>query len=245
MIKKLFFALLVTVTLISCQFTETMTLNEDGSGRMSISMDMKELMAFGGMMEDSTMVKMDTIIRMKDVLEEKKDSIATLPQDEQERLKKIENFNFHTSMDPEAGEMMFDVFTDFKNITEANDMMTAFENSGDFLKGMGSDTQVENDPSSGGVMAVAYSYANGKFTRDAFIKDKEKHQVQMDSMKSAEGFMSGMTYKIKYTFPKKIVKSSVEDATYSLDGKTIEFQRSFLEYMKDPDVLDIEIELEN
>ena len=245
MIKKLLFSLVLVVTLVSCQFTETMTLNEDGSGRMSISMDMKELMALGGMMEDTTMVKMDTIIRMRDVLEEKKDSIATLSQDEQDRLKKIENFNFRTAMDPEAGEMMFDVYTDFKNISEANDMMSAFESSGDFLKGMGSDTTVEKDPNSGGVMAVAYSFVDGTFKRDAYIKDKEKHKVQMDSLKSTEGFMSGMTYKIKYTFPKKIVKSSVEDATYSLDGKTIEFERSFLEYLKDPDVLDLEVELEN
>ena len=244
MLKKLLFSLVIIVSLVSCQFTETMTLNEDGSGRMSISMDMKELMAFGGMMEDTTMVKMDTIIRMKDVLEEKKDSIATLSKAEQKRLKKIENFNFRTSMDPEAGEMMFDVYTDFKSIDEANEMMNAFESSGNFLKGMGSDTKVENDPDSGGIMAVSYAFRNGKFKRDAYILDKEKHQVQLDSLKSAEGFMSSMTYKIKYTFPKKIVKSSVEDATYSLDGKTIEFERSFLEYLRDPDVLDMEVELE-
>lgn len=244
MMKKLLFAFLIVVTLVSCQFTETMILNDDGSGRMSISMDMKELMAFGGMMEDSTMVKLDTVIRMRDVLLEKKDSIATLSKAEQKRLKKIENFNFHTSMDPDAGEMMFDVYTDFSNISEANEMMNAFESSGDFLKGMGTDTTVENDPESGGIMAVAYDYKKGKFTRDAYIKDKKKHKVQMDSLKSAEGFMSSMTYKIKYTFPKKIVKSSVEDATYSLDGKTIEFERSFLEYLKDPNVLDLEVELE-
>lgn len=245
MFKKLLLVTSLALVTISCQFTETMTLNEDGSGRMSISMDMRELMAFGGMMEDSTMVKLDTVISMRDVLREKKDSIATLSKAEQKRLKKIENFNFHTSMDPDSGEMYFDVFTDFKKIEEANEMMSAFESSGDFLQGMGSDTQVENDPESGGVMAVAYSYKKGKFKRDAFIKDKAKHQTQMDSLKSAEGFMKSMTYKIKYTFPKKIVKSSVEDATYSLDGKTIEFERSFLEYMKDPDVLDLEVELEN
>ncbi|MEM7186074.1 MAG: hypothetical protein AAF466_05385 [Bacteroidota bacterium] len=244
MIKKFLLPTVVMMALISCQFTETMTLNEDGSGRMSISMDMKELMAFGGMMEDTTMVKLDTIIRMKDVLLEKKDSIAALPKEEQERLKKIENFNFHSSMDPEAGTMMFDVFTNFTNIEEANEMMNAFETSGDYLMGMGKDTEVQTDSKSGGIMAVAYSYANGKFMRDAFIKDKERHQMQVDSMKSAEGFMSSMTYKIKYTFPKKIIKSSVEDARYSLDGKTIEFERSFLEYLKDPDVLDLEVELE-
>ena len=56
--------------------------------------------------------------------------------------------------------------------------------------------------------------------------------------------MSGMTYKLKYTFPRKIKKSSVEDATYSLDGKTIEMERSFIDYIKNPDIMDLEVELE-
>ena len=56
--------------------------------------------------------------------------------------------------------------------------------------------------------------------------------------------MSGITYKVKYTFPRKIKSTSVEDATFSLDGKTLELQRNFIDYMKNPDVLDIEVVLE-
>ena len=53
-----------------------------------------------------------------------------------------------------------------------------------------------------------------------------------------------LNYTLKYTFPRKIVKSSIEDATYSLDAKTIEVSRSFIDYMKDPNVLDLVVELE-
>ena len=56
--------------------------------------------------------------------------------------------------------------------------------------------------------------------------------------------VSELKYTLKYTFPRKIVKSSIDDATYSLDAKTIEVTRSFVAYMKDPNVLDLEIELE-
>lgn len=245
MFKRLMFVFVIALTTVSCQFTETMVLNEDGSGRISISMDMNEMMAFGDMMDDSTKVRVDTIISMKDFLTEKQDSISTLSKAEQERLKKIEKFSFHTFMDPETNEMYFDVFIDFKNIEEADELMNAFEGSGDFMQGMGSDTTVENDPSSGGMVAVKFKFKNGKFTRDAYIKDKAKHKVQMDSLNGAESFMGGMIYKLKYTFPRKIVKSSIDDARYSMDGRTIEIQRTFLEYLRDPDVLDLEIELEN
>ncbi len=245
MIKKLLSLITIATVLVSCQFTESMVLNEDGSGTMSINIDMKEMMAFGDPAKDSSMVKMDTVISMKQVLLEKKDSIATLSQDQQDRLKKIENFNFRTFMDPDEGAMFFDIFTNFKKVEEASELMSAFESAGDFMQSGSSDTSLNSDPDSGGSMAVSYEYKKNKFIRNAYIKDKAKHKTQLDSMKQAEGFMGSMVYKLKYTFPKKIVKSSIEDARFSLDGKTIEVESTFLEYLKNPDVLDLEVELEN
>ena len=238
---------MLAVVAWSCQLTETMTLNEDGSGRLSISMDMKEMMAFSGIMEDSAtaMQKLDTIISMKDFLEEKKDSIAQLPADEQARLKKLENFKFRSVVNSETQEMFMDVFTDFTSVEQANDLMGAFEESGNFMQGLGDDTTIERDEKSGGIMGVAFAYANGKFKRDAFILDKAKHQMQVDSMKQAEAFMEQMTYKIKYTFPRKIKSASATDARLTMDGKTIEIERKFIDYLKNPDVLDLEVELEN
>ena len=237
--------LLVFFLLVSCQFTETLSLNEDGTGRMSLSVDLSEMIAMTGKMakEDSSYVKMDTIISFKDILEEKKDSIALLPIEEQKRLKAMENYYYHMITDPETKQMMVDVFIDFKNVSEANDLMKGFNQSEDLFS-MNSDPnkKEEKDPET---VRVAYTYKKGSFKRDAYIVDKELHQTQLDSMKQAESFMNGMVYKIKYTFPRKIKMASVEDATYSLDGKTIEFERKYLEYMKNPDVMDLEVELEN
>ena len=79
MLRKLIVLLVFAFTLISCQFTETMTLNEDGSGQMSIEMDLSEMMAIGNeMSKDSTLVKTDTIISFKDIFREKKDNDHTI-----------------------------------------------------------------------------------------------------------------------------------------------------------------------
>lgn len=220
-----------------------MVINEDGSGRMSISMDLSEMMAFSGeMMTDSTITKMDTIIPFKYILEEEKDSIAKLSIKEQKRLKELENYNIRLLTDPEINQMVIDIFTDFKDVSEANDLMKAFDETDEFIPGM----NMEGEDSSGNEtnVGVTYSYKRGIFKRDSYILDPEKYQVQMDSIKEVESFMSGMTYKLKYTFPHKIKKSSVEDATYSLDGKTLELERTFIEYLKNPDIMDLEVELE-
>lgn len=244
MLHKLVALLILSFTLVSCQFTETMILNEDGSGRMSIEMDLSEMMAIGNeMSKDSTLTKTDTIISFKEIFEEKKDSISQLSAKEQKKLKALENYNIHMVTDPETNKMVVDIFIDFKNVSEANGLMKGFEETDNLIPGMGDDNA--DDESDDNNVAVIYSFKKGVFKRDAYIIDPEKHKTQVDSMASVESFMNGMTYKLKYTFPRKIKNSSVEDATYSLDGKTIELQRSFIAYLKNPDVLDLEIELEN
>lgn len=220
-------------------------MNEDGTGRMSLSMDLSEMMAFGGeMSSDSTFTKEDTIISLKQIFEEKKDSIAKLSKSEQKRLKAMENYKIHMVSDPDENKLIVDIFTDFKDISEANDLMKGFEQSEGFLPGNSSSGDNEGGPEPE-LMGVAYTFKKGVFKRDAFIKDVERHKAQLDSLKQAESFMSSMKYKLKYTFPRRIKKASVEDATYSLDGKTIELERNFLDYFKNPDVLDLEVELEN
>lgn len=247
MIKKLFFLLALSIPLISCQFTETLQLNEDGSGRMAIVMDMSEMMAMGGdMMKDSVATKLDTIISMKTFLEEKKDSISQLSEKKQMQLKKLENYYIQTSMDTEKGEMIINMYTDFKNIDEANDIFNGLGQTGSLMPGLGDQMSMNDDEKEDDkeIIGVSYSYKNKKFIRDSFIKDVVKHKQEVDSLKKTESFMGAMRYKLKYSFPSKIVKSSIENATYSLDGKTIEVEASFTDYFKNPDILDLEIELE-
>ena len=245
MLKKILLLLVVVFTFVSCQFTETLTINEDGSGRMSMNIDMKEMMAMTQSMGmDSTTVKMDSTVAFKDLLKEKKDSIAKLPKADQEKLRKLKDYKIRTVMDPETSDLYIDVFVDFKNIEEANNLMNSLNQASAIIpEAPGSNAEVKSDPSSD-VLGVRYAYKGNKFSRDAYIKDEAAYKKQKDSLKSAEMFMNSMNYTLKYTFPKKIKSSSIEDASYSLDGKTIIVELSFMDYFKNPDILDLQIELE-
>ena len=244
MFLKGLFLFLLTISLVGCQFTETIVFNEDNSGTMSIEMDMGEMMAFGGEFKDSIATKKDTIIFIKDILEEKKDSISKLPEAEQQKLRRMENYKMRMKMDSEKNELLFNLAVDFKSIEKANGLLEGFGDSMSLMPSTGEDLKFDSDQASSDAIAVDYSFKRGKFKRDAYIKDKEKHKMQVDSLKGSETWLQNMKYTLKYTFPRKIVKSSIEDATYSLDAKTIEVTRSFVAYMKDPNVLDLEIELE-
>tara|TARA_B100000809_G_scaffold265077_1_gene322773 strand:- start:7800 stop:8540 length:741 start_codon:yes stop_codon:yes gene_type:complete len=245
MLRKIISLLILAFTLVSCQFTETMVIDDQGYGRMSLSIDLSDMMAMmGDMSEDSTMVKTDTIITFKSILEEKKDSIAQLSKEEQKRLKAMEGYNIHFTMDPENKNSVVEIFTDFKNVSEANDLMEGLNQSGSMISGMANGNDTTSKASESDAVGVKFSFKEGVFKRDAYIIDEKAHQQQIDSLKESESFMSGITYKLKYTFPSRVINASAEDAKLSLDGKTIELERSFLEYIKNPDVLDLEVELE-
>lgn len=245
MIHKLLSLFALAASLISCQFTETMVMNEDGSGTMTVEVNMNEMMAFGGAaVMDSIAMKMDTIISMKQFLEEKKDSISALPIEEQKKLKKLENFNVHINMNSETSEMVYDISTKFKNINEANDILNGLEQAGNFIPNMDSNPEEGKKEDSPELIGVNYSFEKNIFKRDAFIKDKKLHQQQVDSLKQSEAFMGGSNYTLKYTFPKKIKKTSNAEASFSEDRKTITVQKPFIEYFKNPDLLDLEVELE-
>ncbi|MEH6763754.1 MAG: hypothetical protein V7655_04570 [Aequorivita antarctica] len=242
---KLLLLFILAFTFVSCQFTETMVMNEDGSGTMRVEVNLNEMMAFGGgAMGDSTVMKMDTIVYMKQFLEEKKDSISKLSITEQQKLKKLENFNIHIKMDSETSEMVYDISTNFKNINEANDMLNGLEQAGNLIPNKDANNEIKKEEDSPEVVGVNYSFKNGIFKRDAYIKDEKLHAQQVDSMKQAEAFMGGSNYMLKYTFPKKIKNTSNPDATFSADKKTVSIQAPFLEYFKNPDLLDLEVELE-
>lgn len=229
----------------SCNFTEEIIINEDGSGKLSINFDGSELMEMAGeeMMKDNEKA-VDSLISFKDILEEKKDSIAQLSPEEQAKLKKLERFNMRMLMDPEAKQMKFDLFSEFNNVNEVNDAFNAFQSAST----LGPNSNQGNQPKVGGqdnATEVNYSFDNNKFSRTAKILDQELFQQSIDSLQGAEMFLSGSTYTLKYHFPKRVKSASAEGATFSADGKTLIYEVKFLDLMKDPSVLDLEVELEN
>lgn len=243
---KLLFLLALALFVVSCQFNETMVLNEDGSGTMSVEVNLSEMMAFGGAaLMDTAQVKMDTLIHIKEFLEEKKDSISQLSKSEQEKLKKLENFDIGVKIDTESSEMRYNIATKFMSVSEANDIMNGLEQASNMAPNKDAEPAgVGSEKDTPEIIGVNYSFEKSVFKRDAYIKDKKQHQQQVDSMKQAAAFMGGSNYTLKYTFPKKIKKTSNPDATFSADKKTLTLQKPFIDYFKNPDILDLEVELE-
>lgn len=248
---------LMAILFVGCQFSEDLHINEDGTGKIAFSFDGSELLKMAGdklgegLGEEQKEEKaIDTLMVFKDYLEEKKDSIAQLPKAEQERLKKLENFKMHMFMDPKTMEMNFDLYSDFKDVSDLgnifNDFKTASSLGG---KKAGSSVGAPGDPLSNtegdDPTKVSYTFKGNKFKRVTEILDEKQLKQGLDSLEQMKMFLASSKYKIKYHFPRRIKKISSKEALFSQDGKSFTLEVGFIDYMENPKILDVEVELEN
>ncbi len=229
----------------SCQFSENIYINDDGSGKMEFSFDASEIMQMAGdeMVKDGEEA-MDSTIVFKELFEEKKDSISELPLEEQERLKSLENFSMHMLMNPESKEMVFNLFANFKSVNELQDMFAAMNK----MQSIGKSGIDENNPFgafASNATDLNYQYDGKKFIRTAKIVDKELHNQSLDSLGEMAMMFASSKYKINYHFPKKIKSISNKEAMFSDDRKSFTIEYGFMEYLQNPESLNLEVDLED
>ncbi|NKI31849.1 hypothetical protein [Croceivirga thetidis] len=244
---RVFLSILTIGLITACNFTEELFIEDDGSGRINIHFDGNELMAgIASMSPDSTQKEevVDTTLVFKDLLEEKKDSIALLSPEEQEKLKKLEPFTMKMVMDSKEQKMQFDLFSEFKNVSEVNNAFNAFQDASSVGPQPGGSAPSQQGPPSMPT-EVIYGFDGNTFSRSTKIFDETLFAQSVDSLQSAEMFLSGSTYTFKYHFPRRVKSTNAEGATFSMDGKTMIYEVNFLQMMKDPESINIEVELED
>jgi len=237
------FSLLLMFFAASCNFTENITIAEDGSGSISMDMDASNLMALAGdELAKEGDKRIDSTFSFKDVFDAKKDSIAQLPKEEQDRLKKLEKFSMKMLMDPQTQEFKISLLNDFKKIDDLGDMMDAFEKASPMNNKKGA----EGMPDFGFdkyKTKTAYFFNGKKFKKTVSRKD-ELPETENDSIEMFKAMLSGSTYTVNYKFPKRIKSVSNKTATLSADKKTVTVVYPFSDYLDKPKDMSIEVEFE-
>lgn len=267
-IKYTVMAFVAALLLTSCSITEKIVLNENGSGKFSYEMDGSKMMSMlssameqeGGKAKKKKKKKgknvdmtedIDTTFTFKQIFDEKRDSIAQLPADQQAKLKAMENFSMRMVMKQKDEVMRFDMFTDFNSFKELTKSLSPSET----LKSLGGSADGMQAASSTGIKMpgedaeTSYTYDGKKFTRtvkrnpmpELTAEEKEAYE---SSMKSAEMIFEQSDYKLEYHFPKPVKKVSIAGALYSEDRKTVTINVPFKAYIENPEAFNLEVEFE-
>jgi len=241
--KQSIFLFLSSILLISCVFTEELHLKNDGSGTYAFKMDMSEMMeSMKGMSTKDSIEEnkvLDTIVYFKDILAEQKDSISKLKPDEREVLEALKDFTMRMQVDENKGKMLMNFGLDFNDIADLKNMSEKIAKAQSLSdkKKASKNMPFNND--------IDYSFKGNVFKRRVNLKklSKEKSDDFEKMMTQSSAFMEGSTYRILYHFEKEIKNVSLKSAVLSNDRKTLTIEMPMDTVMKNPKLLDFEVEL--
>lgn len=232
--------------------SENIDTDNDDDKMNDEEIDAEDQMEAKSLKEESPKKVVDTLVYFDELMVQFKDSISKLPENEQKALASLKGM-FMSLKNDEANDVFeMGVGIKFKSIDDLKDIQKRV----DIAKSMNNtelpiDPTDENSPVSYMTDTpksdVAYNYNNGKFSRVTTILDPEwlKKQAEDDTSGEMDSAMKEAIYVIEYTFPKKIKSVSVPDAEISEDGRTVSFYANWTDYIKNPLLLDVEIELED
>jgi len=228
----------ILLTLTSCQITEKIYFEENGSGKYNIEIDMSEMMKSLGELNsekkiDSNYVAKDSIVRFSEMLVKHKDSIAKLPKEKREQLEKIKDIVMIFHEDKNKNELSVSITGAFKNASELSELQYLLNETQDEKKKIPSKSDVK------------YSFKNNKFSRKSTVKKLNKEELAKynESMKGFDMFLSGTTYNLEYHFPKPIKNASIKEATFSADKKTLYLKKSINDFINKPNAFDFDVKL--
>ncbi|KQB43080.1 hypothetical protein RCH33_600 [Flavobacterium daejeonense] len=247
---KLLSLSLLLITLTSCNFTENIEVQPDGTGKFSLEMDGAGLMAMAGeklgneLGTKNNSKAIDSTFTFKEIFEAKKDSIAKLSAEQQNALKKLESFVMKIKMNPEAKQLLFSMNTPFKSVNELGGLIDGMSALKD-IKGKSDKNSNPAAMMSGMNNAqLSFNYDGKNFSRKAIVDKNAMAKIAADSTGMTKMIFASSKYTLKYHFPKAVKSVSNPDALFSADRKTITVEYPFTEYTENPEKLNLNVVFE-
>lgn len=247
--NKLFYLFSIAVLLVSCQITERVYIQESGAVKYETELDFSEMsgMMFTQGKKDSLRLigeyPIDSIMSFSDL--EKMDtklSGGDKSDAEMEFMRVMDKMKVRMVMNDNEGKVIFGV--EEKDINSFNAYMNEIKAAGEKLAKEDKET-ADNLSQSGLLKSMQFKYDGKSFQRIAGDETAGMFEEMDDSTADATRQMMNMfQYKMEYHFPKKIKKASIENATYSLDGKTMTVDVSMMDLIENPDKYNFKIEFE-
>jgi len=239
--KYAFFFIAILAT--SCQITETIHLNEDGSGKIQTEghRDEHSYMQLEGENYSKEEIFRDTIYVFKDIITKYSETFSRLPASEQDIFQKFANVNVHIKKSSYEKEFRTIVSQNFKKIEEVPDLYKTEEYVDDLKHNYALSAEEH-------YYIVSYTFDGSLFKRTVKITDPVELKKQQDKIDSYKNKFSSLklnqNYVLNYHFPRKIKSVSNPKAQISDDKKSITLQFLLSDCLQNPESTSIEVILD-
>lgn len=235
------FLLLILLILNGCAVTETLVIQHDGSGSMTIEAirDEKSFMALHPDSYQSEEVFDDNIFVFKDIVAQYVDIFEKLSADERKVYGRYKNATLREKRDSFAKDFRRVYFSSFNSVQELPDLFKTYEYVDNIKNNYAlSAERHDND--------VSYFYDGKIFRRKAIVTNGVFHQEKLDDVaayrKRFEGLKIVTDYTLIYRFPKRIKSVSHKSAVLSENGQVVTLKFDILEASENPDSTSFEVE---
>lgn len=248
---KLIIGALCMILLVSCEIVQETKFKTDGSGTYSLGFDLSEMMKMGSGLESKKENKqIDTVIVFAELLNTKKDSIAKLTKEQQEKLKNLEHFSLNIKTDTVSKKFKMKINYDFKDVAELKLFSEKLKDQD--IKELELLTNKTKSLKSGGKSKLpdfnkSYNtvFNNKKFSVKLTKQGLKEAKKNKDTTLTKNNPMADLVkFKSIYYFPHKIKKISNKNARILSDFKGIEITGNLYDINNNPKLFDVDIEFE-
>ena len=240
--KKYFFLLSILLT-VSCQITETLHINTDGSGSIVVDnlRDEHSYMQIAKENYSKEDIFKDTTYVFGDYIKKHQETFSRTPFADQKVFLRYSDVKVHRKASSYDKE--------FKNTYTQN-----FQKASDIVDLSKTDHYLDDIKNNYALSAeehyykVSYDYAGNRFNRTITIIDTLEQKKEYDKIEGLKveykGYKLVQNYVLNYHFPRKIQSVSNPLAKISDDRKLLSIQFLLTDYLQNPVSTNLEVVLE-
>lgn len=265
--KSIFTLISLAFMMLSCSVSESIVFNEQMGGVYKSTFDLSQILVMtnGSNLKtekENPSKAIDTTIAFNQFIEQFKDSISVLPMDAQKQLYAMKDVVVAMQMNEEKGVFSFTINKPFANFNELSQVNAQLDGAMKMAQNISEkdspvspapqeqmDELTKSDP-------VVYSFSNNTFTRYQPKKENASDVGGGEELSGAadmtemfkgqfEDVFKETFYTMTYTFPKSIKSVSNKGAVFSEDRKTVTIKTDLNAINKDPNLMNLEIKLED
>lgn len=240
---KKYALLLLVLFLASCQVTETIHFNQDGTGKIEINelRDEHSYMQLMGENYSKEEVFKDTTYVFKDVITKHSETFSRLPEFEKAIFQKFATVKVHSKKSSFEKEFRTTISQSFNKIEQVADLYKTEDYADD----------IENNyalVAEEHYYSLNYTFEENVFKRIVKVTDGvelKKQQVEIEGLKNRYSkFKIAQGYVLKYHFPRNIKSVSNPKAKISDDKKSLELHFLITDCLMNPESTNLEVILE-
>lgn len=245
--KNIILLSFLAIILVSCQITERFYLQESGAVKYETELNFSEMMGF--IYDENTKdslrqlgeFPLDTLIDFADLQDFTQMSTDSISQAEIDFMRSMDKTKVQMVMNDTEGKMIIRI--EEKDMNAFNLYLDKMNTA--LAKLEKEDPAAAAEMGQSGLMkSLEYKFDGKNFQRIAKNQNQFLDELDDSTAEATRQMMNMFQYKLEYHFPKKVKKTSIENATFSLDGKTMTVEVPMSELLENPEKYNFTVELE-